>query len=153
MAEFEFLQAPHKRGAPRGADRVSSSSVIAEGYYPSDAQLTAIISTATASVQIALKKQLKSCGKSMSLWENLSRPAQTDLNQLPLLPRLKQDMPLYSFQVAAAATAAAAAAATSSHADDDDDLGDDGSECDVPPDMGSPSDDEDHDDDAAEGDT
>ena len=120
------MQAPHKRGDPRGAERVRSSFEAPEGYYPHDAELIVIINDAARDVQESLKRDLTLCGQTISLWKQL-QPAngrKTDLQRLPLLPAVSKSCRTFGFQQAAAA-AASQEQSVDGQLDNDDDLGSD----------------------------
>ena len=128
------MQAPHKRGDPRGADRVRSTFEAPADYYPDDAELLIIIDDAAKSVQESLQRELTLCGQTISLWQQL-RPAngrKTDLKRLPLLPSVSKSRQTFGFQRAAAA-AAFTEQPRDSQLDDDDDLGSDSEDLDESP--------------------
>lgn len=67
------MQVPHKRGNPRGADRVRSTFELPTDYYPDNAALVVVINDAANLVQESLQRELTLHGQTVSLWQQLQR--------------------------------------------------------------------------------
>lgn len=121
-----LVQPSHKRGDPRGRERVHTAFQAPAGSYPEDAELIQICNGAASDVQALFRRELTLCGRSTSLWRQLkgTEVAKKDLASLPLLPGMRQQPRVFSFQQSAT-QGQTQSHDSSGRQDDDDDLGDD----------------------------